>query len=322
MRTVTIPVGAGTGRVLCSTIFRSTGRKLLSKGHILSEEDIKILAAEGLGEIWVADLDPGEIFEDDAVLQVAAAVAAGACELRAAAGGRVNLFATEAGAVVVDTDALREVNTSESIVIATVPQFSLVTGGARVASIKSRPFAVRQDGLTEILSRSGPDLIRVRPIRHAKVGVLMTDPLQPDRAVEQFWHVVRQRLEPMAGTTCFYVKSVEEDESLVRSLLHLRRAKPTVILVASTTAPAGPDDAVGRAILAVGGRVERFLAPVEPGNLGLLAYWDGVPILSAPGCFRSGKPNLLNLLMPPLLAGHPVSGREIASLGAGGLLGA
>ena len=89
---------------------------------------------------------------------------------------------------------------------------------------------------------------------------------------------------------------------------------------------AGADDYLAkpfgaRELLArVGAQVERFLAPVEPGNLLLLAYKDEVPIISAPGCFRSAKPNVVDLVMPPLLARYRVSGWEIACLGHGGLL--
>ena len=59
---------------------------------------------------------------------------------------------------------------------------------------------------------------------------------------------------------------------------------------------------------------------VEPGNLLLLAYKDEVPIVSAPGCFRSAKPNVVDLILPPLLARYRVNGWEIAGLGHGGLL--
>src|SRR2546421_3907983 len=45
------------------------------------------------------------------------------------------------------------------------------------------------------------------------------------------------------------------------------RSKPSLVLVASTTAPAGPEDVVGRAMTYIGCQLERFLAPVEPGNL-------------------------------------------------------
>ena len=64
----------------------------------------------------------------------------------------------------------------------------------------------------------------------------------------------------------------------------------------------------------------RFLAPVEPGNLFLLGYRDDVPVVSAPGCFRSAKPNIVDLMLPPMLARYRVSGWEVACLGHGGLL--
>ena len=67
-------------------------------------------------------------------------------------------------------------------------------------------------------------------------------------------------------------------------------------------------------------RLERFLAPVEPGNLLMLAYKDEIPIVSAPGCFRSAKPNVVDLVLPPLLARYRVSTWEVACLGHGGLL--
>ncbi len=107
---------------------------------------------------------------------------------------------------------------------------------------------------------------------------------------------------------------------MARVLQHLMRAKPTVVLIASTTAPAGPEDTVGRAMVRAGCQIERFLAPVEPGNLLLLGYKDEVPIVSAPGCFRSAKPNIVDLILPPALARYRVSGWEVACLGHGGLL--
>ena len=36
---------------------------------------------------------------------------------------------------------------------------------------------------------------------------------------------------------------------------------------------AGPKDAVGRAVLGVGCQIEKFLAPIESGNLGGLLSW-------------------------------------------------
>ena len=57
------------------------------------------------------------------------------------------------------------------------------------------------------------------------------------------------------------------------------------------------------------------MAPVEPGNLFLLGYQDDIPVVSAPGCFRSAKPNVVDLMLPPMLARYRMSSWEVASLG-------
>jgi molybdenum cofactor cytidylyltransferase len=142
-----------------------------------------------------------------------------------------------------------------------------------------------------------------------------------DRARQLFENIMRQRVESFGITPSYVLAAQEEEGAVARGLQHLLRAKPAVILVASTTAPAGPDDVIGRAMIRIGCHLERFLAPVEPGNLFLLGYSEEIPIVSAPGCFRSAKPNVVDLVLPPLLARYRVSGWEVACLGHGGLLG-
>ena len=41
MKAQTVGVKESTGRILCCTIFRPGVRKLLAKGHVLSEEDVR-----------------------------------------------------------------------------------------------------------------------------------------------------------------------------------------------------------------------------------------------------------------------------------------
>jgi molybdenum cofactor cytidylyltransferase len=295
MKAQTVDVKSSTGRVLCCTVFRPGGKKLLAKGHIISEEDIRVLESEGMENIWVTELEEGEVGEDDAVCQVASEMGCGSFEIRLAAGGRANLLATENCCVLVDDELLKQINCTASVVIATALNFSYAVAGQRIATVKSAPFAVAKDQLEAvigILKERGP-ILQARPVR------------TPERF----------------GVNANFVLACTEDEhSVTRCMQHLLRSKPCVIMVASTTAPAGPEDVIGQAMSKIGCQVERFLAPVEPGNLLLLSYRDDVPIISAPGCFRSAKPNVVDLILPPLLARYHVTGWEVACLGHGGLL--
>ncbi len=322
MKAQTVDIKESTGRILCCTIFRPGGKKLLAKGHVLSEEDVRLLETEGMGQVWVTELELGEIGEDDAVMAVAGEMGCGSLEIRLAAGGRANLFATEDCCVLIDDELLRQINCTASVVIATVPNFGFAKAGQRIATVKSAPFAVAEaqlEAVLMILRERGP-ILQARPIRNPAVGVLYSDPLSGERARQLFENIMRQRLERFGVAANFVLASLEDETSVGRSLQHLVRTKPTVVLVASTTAPAGPEDVVGRALAHIGCHMERFLAPVEPGNLLLLAYKDDVPIISAPGCFRSAKANVVDMILPPMLARYRVTGWEIACLGHGGLL--
>lgn len=322
MRAQTVDVKSSTGRILCCTVFRPGGKKLLAKGHVISDEDIRILESEGMDTIWVTELEEGEVGEDDAVCAVASEMGCGSFEVRLAAGGRANLVATENCCVLVDDELLKQINCTASVVIATTLNYSYAVAGQRIATIKSAPFAVAKeqlDAVIDILKERGP-ILQARPIRSPNVGVLYSDPISGERARQLFENVIRQRLERFGVSANFVMACNEDENAVARSLQHLLRSKPCVVLVASTTAPAGPKDIVGQAMLKVGAQIERFLAPVEPGNLMLMAYKDEVPIVSAPGCFRSAKPNVVDLILPPLLARYHVTGWEIANLGHGGLL--
>jgi molybdenum cofactor cytidylyltransferase len=289
----------------------------------MTEDDVRLLVTEGLGRVWVTELEPGEVAEDQAVARAASELACGALDIRLAVGGRANIFATETCCTLVDDELLRQVNCAASIMIATVPNFSYHSAGARIATIKCAPFAVPAEQLetvVSILRERGP-VLQARPIRTPKVAVLFSDPVDGSRARELYEHVVRQRLEKWHASVVATHAVAEKEVPVSEGLERLLAAEPSTVLVASSTTPAGPDDAVGLGMRRAGCHIERFLAPVEPGNLFLMGYKEDTPIVSAPGCHRSLKLNVLDLILPPLLARYRVSGWEVACLGHGGLLG-
>src|SRR5512133_1979488 len=259
MRAQTVDVKSSTGRILCCTVFRPGGKKLLAKGHVISDEDIRVLESEGMETIWVTELEDGEIGEDDAVCAVASEMGCGSFEIRLAAGGRANLLATENCCVLVDDELLKQINCPASVVIATSLNFSYAVAGQRIATVKSSPFAVSKEQLEAVIGilRDRGPILQARPIRTPTIGVLYSDPVSGERARQLFENIMRQRLERF-GVSATYVLACTEDETQVsRALQHLMRSKPSVILVASTTAPAGPEDVIGQALLRAGCGVER-----------------------------------------------------------------
>ena len=91
----------------------------------------------------MARLEPGDVSEDEAAAEIAAAVAGEGVHVDRAFTGRANLFAEEAGVLVVDQDAIDRLNrVDERSRFATLPAFKPVVAGEMIATVKIIPFAV------------------------------------------------------------------------------------------------------------------------------------------------------------------------------------
>src|SRR5260221_165079 len=179
MRAKTVDVKSSNGRILCCTVFRTGGKKLLAKGHVISDEDIRVLESEGMENVWVTELEEGEIGEDEAVCTVATEMGCGCYEIRMAAGGRANLVATENCCVLVDEELLKQFNCTASVGIATTLDFSFALAGQRIATVKTTPLAGAKEqleALIAILKDRGP-ILQARPVRSPSIGILYTDPV-------------------------------------------------------------------------------------------------------------------------------------------------
>jgi molybdenum cofactor cytidylyltransferase len=323
LRIETVELDQAVGRLLTAPIFQNgSGKKLLAKGHLISEDDIRLLLTIGQRQVVVAQLEENDVPEEEAALAVASESACGSMEIHMAAGGRANLVTTQDCCLLVDDHLLREVNSSGCVTMATVPNLAFAGAGQRVATVKTAPFSVPRDAcqaVVQMVKQKGP-ILQARPIHDPVIGVLYTDPRNADRSRTLFEGIMNTRLERLHACTTFALSAIEDEATVARGLEYLLRARPTLILVASTTAPAGPEDVVGRAMRRVGCQLERFLAPVEPGNLLLLCYAGDTPVVTAPGCFRSPKPNVVDLILPPLMARYRVTTAEVSGLGHGGLL--
>ena len=95
-----VPVGEAEGGVAVHSI-RQAGL-VLKKGTLIGKAEIAALKAAGIAEIVVARIEPGDVSEDAAAAEIAAAVAGEGVHVERAFTGRANLFAQTAGVLVVD----------------------------------------------------------------------------------------------------------------------------------------------------------------------------------------------------------------------------
>ncbi len=107
---------------------------------------------------------------------------------------------------------------------------------------------------------------------------------------------------------------------LANSIDELLKSGAELVVVFGASAIADRRDVIPAALEAVGGTIEHFGMPVDPGNLMMVGKANGVPVLGAPGCARSPKENGFDWVLMRLLAGLSVAREDITGMGVGGLL--
>ena len=315
-----VPPRVAEGATAVHTIRQGT--LVLKKGTLIGPADVAALEAAGIKDVVVARLEPGDVSEDKAAAEIAKAVAGPGVQLDRAFTGRANLFAEKAGILVVDKESIDKLNrVDEAITFATLPAFKPVVEGEMIATVKIIPFATSAASLKAALATAGKPFVRVAPYKIKKVGVVST--LLPGlvpKVVEKTLRVMEARLAPAGAGIVADRRVPHEQGAVAKAVDEVLKAGAELVVVFGASAIADRRDVIPAAIEAIGGRIEHFGMPVDPGNLMLIGQAGGKPVLGAPGCARSPKENGFDWILMRLLAGLPVSREDVTGLGVGGLL--
>lgn len=317
-----VPVAEAKGGIVVHAI-RQDGI-VLKKGAVIGDAEIDALRAAGVGAITVARIEPGDVPEDIAAAEVAAAAAGDAVHVDRAFTGRANLFAEAAGVLVVDKAGVDRINAIDpDITLATLPPFAPVVPGKMIATVKIIPFAVSAASRDRALAAARTDapLVRIAPYRLRKIALISTMlPGLAGKVIDKTLKITADRLAP-AGAAIVFEKRIPHDRDALAPVLgEAIRAGAEMVIVFGASAIADRRDVIPSAIEAAGGRIEHFGMPVDPGNLMLVAELGGCPVLGAPGCARSPKENGFDWVLSRLLCGLPITREQIAGMGVGGLL--
>ncbi|MCB8960590.1 MAG: molybdopterin-binding protein [Ardenticatenales bacterium] len=320
-----VPLNDATGKILGHNIAGPDGRRALRKGKPLTPADIELLAGLGRATVYVAEMEAGDVREDEAARQIATVVAGDHLRQSGAATGRLNLFAESLGLLRVDSARLRELNALEGITLATLPHNLPVRPGKMVGTIKILPYAVPGRVLEEVamLGQRGP-LLWLTPLPAKNVALILSgSPSARERIEKGFYNALQARLEQLGSTisaTRFIPLEDEQGELMLAETIAATIGSVDMVVLAGETAIMDRYDIAPRAVERAGGRVTCFGAPVDPGNLLMLGYLGSKPVLGAPGCIRSPKDNIVDIVLPRLLAGDYLTKLDIIDLGHGGLL--
>ena len=319
MRFGDLPLAEALGAILAHSV--KSGKLAFRKGRRLSADDVAALVAAGVTSVIAARLGPDDVHEDEAARLLAEAAGGAHLRVDKPFTGRVNLFAEQAGLLVLDRARIDRLNlVDEAVTIATLAAFEPVQPKQMAATVKIIPFAVERGVLErciKIAAEAAP-LIKVAPYRHLDVALIQTRlPSVKESVLDKTVAITADRVRATGGRLISEARSAHETEALAE---RIRQSNGDVLLIAGASAITDRKDVLPAAIEAAGGVVEHFGMPVDPGNLLLLARIGDRRVLGLPGCCRSPKLNGFDWVLQRIAAGIEVSRRDIMGMGVGGLL--
>lgn len=317
-----LPLADAEGAILAHSV--RVDKASFKKGRVLSAEDIAALRAAGHASVTAAKLGPDDMGEDAAAALVAQAGAGANVTVAAAFTGRCNLIAAAAGVVVVDRDRLDRLNeVDEAVTFASLPPYDVVEPQQMVATVKIIPFAVAREvaeRCAAVAAEGGP-LLRVAQFRPRQIGLAQTrQPSTKDSVLDKTVESLNGRLAALGCPPVLERRCAHDEAALTETIEALRRDGAEMVLASGASAITDRRDVIPASLERLGGTVEHFGMPVDPGNLLLLGKLDGAPFLGLPGCVRSPKLNGFDWVLPRLIADLPVTRKDIMRLGVGGLL--
>ncbi|MBI9080769.1 MAG: trehalose-binding protein [Pseudodesulfovibrio sp.] len=293
-----------------------------TRGHVVTAGDVCRLQQMGRFNLYVEqDAPEGFIHEDDAAEAFAGAMAGiGVTPEAKPREGRVNMVADTDGIVVVNERLLEAFNSLPNVMAASRHGYSLVREGRRVAATRAIPLFLDQSTFELAFGMIASEpLFSVRPLRRAKIGLLITgNEVFKGLVEEKFAEVIEAKVKQYG---CSIVETLVRPDNATKIAEAIRQLvdKGCDLVITTAGLSVDPDDVTRQGLLDAGLQDMQYGIPVLPGAMTLVGKIGSVRVLGVPACALYHKTTSLDLLLPRLLADLPIERADLAKFGNGGM---
>ena len=291
------------------------------KGHVVTEADIPVLLSMGKEHLYVWEMTPGMLHENDAAERLYALCANAHMDRSEVKEGKIELKAACDGLFLVNSEKLIAVNTVEDIMIATRKGGTAVRRGDKLAGMRVIPLIIPEEKLQAAEQAAGDaPLLELKPwVRRTAAIVATGSEVKKGLIQDTFTPVVKDKLAAYGIETISIAYSGDGVENVAGAVAEARATGADVILCTGGMS-VDPDDNTPGGIKASGAKIVTYGAPVLPGAMFLLGYYeDGTPVMGLPGCVMYAGATIFDLVLPFVAADVPVKRQQIVALGEGGL---
>ena len=291
------------------------------KGHVVTEEDIPVLLSMGKENLYVWEMQPGIVHENDAAERLCALCISDGMDRSEVKEGKIELTAARAGLFTVDSARLRAVNAIDELMIATRHSNMPVQPGDKLCGTRVIPLVIEEEKLVQAEKAVGAEpLLRILPYKLRTCAIITTgSEVYSGRIEDKFTPVLIKKLAAYGIEVTKHTTVDDGMDRIEEAIREAREEKPDLILCTGGMS-VDPDDNTPGAIKKSGANIVTYGAPVLPGAMLLLGYYDdGTPVLGLPGCVMYAKATVFDLVLPRIAAGVRLCKEDFVQMGEGGL---
>ena len=291
------------------------------KGHVVTQEDIPVLLSMGKENLYVWEMQPGIVHENDAAERLCALCISEGMDRSEVKEGKIELTAARAGLFTVDSARLRAVNAIDELMIATRHGNTPVQPGDKLCGTRVIPLVIAEENLVHPAQAvGGTPMLRILPYKLRTCAIITTgSEVYSGRIEDKFTPVLIKKLAAYGIEVTKHTTVDDGIDRIEEAIREARAEKPDLILCTGGMS-VDPDDNTPGAIKKSGANIVTYGAPVLPGAMLLLGYYDdGTPVLGLPGCVMYARATVFDLVLPRIAAGVRLCKEDFVQMGEGGL---
>ncbi len=319
-----VPVEKAVGMILCHDITRiipgEFKGRAFKKDHIIQKEDVEKLLELGKEQIYIWEPKDGEIHENKAALRIARAVAGKNIEYDAPKEGKSTLKSKERGLLKINSTLLYQINSIKDISIASLPQNFIVERGQKLAGVRIIPLATNKENLIHVeeLCQREEKVFEIIKYKELKAAIITTgNEIYKKRIQDKFGPVMGKKLEFFKAQYLGQTFCPDNIEEIKKEILHYKQQGADLIILTGGMS-VDPDDLTPGAIRESGAKVVTYGAPVQPGNMFMMAYLGNTVLLGIPACAMYYKTTILDVALPRIFIGEVLNKDDFIKMGEGG----
>ncbi len=293
------------------------------RGHMIREEDIPEFLNIGKEHVFVMELKPGIIHEDDAALRLGKAFSGKNTKITGPSEGKVTFHSRITGLLKINLPLLHRINLSGNIILSTLHRYTPCAPGMAIGATRIISLTAPEKQIEKVENWRGKEgpVIEILPYRTLNVGVVVTgNEIFKGRIQDRFDDRVGKKIVNFGSKVVKKLTVPDDTQQIAKALLELWDDTIDLILVTGGLS-VDPDDVTRAGIKKADTRIIFYGTPVLPGAMFLYGMLGEKPVLGLPACVFYHKTTLFDVVFPRILAGESLTRREISLLGHGGFNG-